>query len=145
MFNKKEEIKEIKEEKKEIKFDEKEKEENKIKQDEKNKLKEQKMSKALQILKKGREKMNEKKSENANNNNNFDDVKLKSMKIKNMAALLESHMNNNVNKDTEENNEIKKEGENNEEDPFDHMTKLIQNKDSKILNKKKMKKKEFEE
>ena len=58
------------------------------------------------------------------------------MKIKNMAALLESHMKQNEDKEDEENDKI-------EEDPFDHMFKLLQNRESKVLNKKKMKKKIF--
>ena len=102
------------------------------------------MSKALQRLKKGREKKNEQKNEEINNNN-FNEVKFKSMKIKNMAEILESHMHNKDNKNIEENSEIKKEEKNEGENPFEHMTELIQNRDSKIINKKKTTKKIFEE
>ena len=77
----------------------------------------------------------------AENNNNFNDIKFKSARIKNMAQLLESHMHKQDNKD-EENKDI---GKNIEEDPFENMTKLLQNRDSKILKKKKMTKKNFEE
>ena len=141
MFNNKQEEKnEIKEEKS-VKFNEEEEQKNKIKEEEKNKLKEQKMSKALQRLKKDREKKNQSQN-NEINNNNFNEVKFKSMKIKNMAEILESHMHNkdDKDKDIEENNDLNK-----EENPFEHMTKLLENRDSKVINKKKMTKKIFEE
>ena len=137
MFNKKEEKKE--EEKKPIEKENITKKEVKFENEEKNKKKEEKMSRALQRLKKGREKKAEK--ENNENNNNFNDIKFKSARIKNMAELLESHMHKQDNKD-EENKDI---GKNIEEDPFENMTKLLQNRDSKILKKKKMTKKNFEE
>ena len=137
MFNKKEEKKE--EEKKPIEKENNTKKEVKFENEEKNKKKEEKMSRALQRLKKGREKKAEK--ENNENNNNFNDIKFKSARIKNMAELLESHMHKQDNKD-EENKDI---GKNIEEDPFENMTKLLQNRDSKILKKKKMTKKTFEE
>ena len=67
-----------------------------------------------------------------------------SMKIKNMAALLESQMKHNEKKIIEENNNIEDNNDNGKE-PFDHMTNLLRNSESKILNKKKMTKKIFED
>ena len=64
------------------------------------------MSRALQRLKKGREKKAEK--ENNENNNNFNDIKFKSARIKNMAELLESHMHKQDNKDEENKRELKR-------------------------------------
>ena len=52
-----------------------------------------------------------------------------------MAELLENHIQQSENKEKEEKNI--------DEDPFAHMTDMLQNRDSKIINKKKMKKKTF--
>ena len=62
-----------------------------------------------------------------------------------MAEILESHMQNKDNKNIDENNEIEKNENNKGENPFEHMTELLGNKDNKVINKKKMTKKIFEE
>ena len=71
--------------------------------------------------------------------NNFKAIKYKSLRVKNMAELLESHLIQKELQEEEDNNQ------NIEEDPFDNMIKLLQNKEGKIITKKKMSKIIFEE
>ena len=104
------------------------------------------MNKALQRLKKRREKSEESANKKQDNN----DILNKSIKIKNMAELLEGQMNqsqqnvegNDNNNNTE--NEIKKEENDKEEDsPLDNMIDLMQNQN--VMMKRKKTKKKFEE
>ena len=75
--------------------------------------------------------------ENDDKNIHFNEIKHKSVKIKNMAELLESHMHQNEIKD----NNIKKI----KEVPFDNMFKILQNQERKLITKRKMAKKNFED
>ena len=63
-----------------------------------------------------------------------------------MAALLESHMKSNEKNEIENKNTIENNNNNIvEKDAFENVTNLLQNSEGKVLNKKKMKKKEFED
>ena len=117
---------------------------------EQDKSKEQRMSKALQRIKKKRGKDSE-KSESANPNNN--DVH-KSIRIQNMANMLENQMShqmpnegNDINvSNAQSNNEINTiKKDDNEDDAFDRMVSMLKEQSGKVVIKKKKSKKKFEE
>ena len=80
--------------------------------------------------------------EEVNEKNIFDEIKYKSLRVKNMAELLENHL---LQKELQEDEEDNKQNVEEEESPFDNMIKLLQNKEGKIITKKKMSKIIFED
>ena len=77
-----------------------------------------------------------------NEKNIFDEIKYKSLRVKNMAELLENHL---LQKELQEDKGDNKQNVQEEESPFDNMIKLLQNKEGKIITKKKMSKIIFED
>ena len=80
--------------------------------------------------------------EEVNEKNKFDEIRYKSLKVKNMAELLENYL---LQKELQEDEEDNNQNVEKEESPFDNMVKLLQNKEGKIITKKKMSKIIFEE
>ena len=117
------------------------------------KKKEERMNKALQRVKKKREKAEKEKAENTENieegqtaSRNTGDVRFKSIRIKNMAELLESQMNKPQAEEGGEDIKIEsdnKEGEGDGDEAIDKMFEMMQRKS--IVNKRKKTKKKFEE
>ena len=102
------------------------------------KNKEERMNKALKRLKKQREKSAEEEAKRDKN-----DIKFKSLRIKNMANLLEEQMNKNNNEEIEDNeasNSVEK-----EKSKIQTVEEMIKNQPGKIIMKKKIIKKKFEE
>jgi len=108
----------------------------------KTKNKEERMNKALQRIKKKRDKDSEEGGKRDAN-----DIRFKSVKIKNMAALLEEHMAHNnggtEEQKNEEGGEITKDS-GKKEDPFENMEEMINSHHGKVVYKRKMTKKNFE-
>ena len=117
------------------------------KKEENDKLKQQKMSKALQRIKKKKEKTEE---SSTSAQHDLNDPRFKSIRIKNMAELLEGHMNQNQQSgEINEDNTNNTNNENNdkvEEDSKKEESSLIDDiLDGKVLTKRKKTKKKFDE
>ena len=129
------------------------------KEKEKDKYKDQRMNKAMARLKKKREKDAEQAEESARKDNKDNDPLFKSMRIKNMESLLETQlsqtMSGDINspKDVNHNfqssksvivtsKEIKK---GTEDDAFQKMVAMLNEQPRKVVFKRKMSKKKFEE
>ena len=105
------------------------------------KSKEQRMNKAMQRIKKKR---SEKSEESAKHEQ--DDPMFKSVRIKNMAQLLENQMNKSMpSGEINNNNKEIKQDQNNEDDAFDKMVSMLEKKPGKVVFKKKMSKRKFED
>ena len=108
----------------------------------KTKNKEERMNKALQRIKKKRDKESEERRKRDTN-----DIRFKSVKIKNMAAVLEEHMAHNnegtEEKKNEEGGEITKDS-GKKEDPFENMEEMINSHHGEVVYKKKISKKNIE-
>ena len=109
------------------------------------KAKEQKMSKALQRIKKKKDKDKNKEAEESNSaKHDTNDPMFKSVRIKNMATLLEGQLNKGQQSgEINENNNI--EGETNIKREESDVIEMIQNQPGKVVIKRKMSKKKFEE
>ena len=116
------------------------------KKEENDKAKEQRMSKALQRIKKKKDKDKDKETEESNSGkNDRNDSKFKSMKIKNMAEQLEGQMNKSLHSGEINNNNISVEGETEIKREESDLIEMIQNQPGKVVYKGKMTKKKFEE
>ena len=135
--------KDVKEEKEEIVIGKENKINNDIDNINKNNLKQKRMSRAMERIKKKRDKTKDAENEQNNNNNNNDNKLFKSAKIKNLVSILEEQMGE---KGIELGGKEKSDGVNNNNNTNIIIEKIDDNKNGgKILNKKKMTKKNFEE
>jgi hypothetical protein len=120
----------------------------------KNKSKEDRMNKAMARIKKKRDKDSEDKEKTSGRNPN--DPMFKSARIKDMAALLEQHINENDNTSKPGGpsgiaggagigHEVIVKDTQSTEDAFEHMADMLQGQPGKVMGKRKMTKKKFEE
>ena len=123
----------------------------------KDKSKDQRMNKAMARIKKKREKDAGQAEESAKKENKENDPMFKSMRIKNMASLLETQLSQTVSGDVNASKDInykaqssKSSGhqeikEENEDDAFQKIVSMLNEQPGKVVFKRKMSKKKFEE
>ena len=129
-----------------------------IKKDkEKDKTKDERMNKAMARLKKKREKDAEQAEESAKKENIEKDPMFKSMRIKKMASKLETQLSQTISSDINSSKDInyktkssrsvtsKEIKEGTEDDAFQKMVSMLNDQPSKVVFKRKMSKKKFEE
>ena len=127
------------------------------KEKEKDKYKDQRMNKAMARLKKKRKKDAEQAEESARKDNKDNDPLFKSMRIKNMASLLETQLSQTISGDINSSKDInyktkssrsvtsKEIKEGTEDDGFQRMVSMYNDQPGKVVFKRKMSKKKFEE